>query len=114
MQIHNLLKIEETNILGHNLYTCSFSTNSALSFYLKSPLKGFKSHISLTCKAQKMLKVLQFVPCDLRKVPVTLDHHLSSLCGDRNSKSNGVTLQAQRQLRVKFYLGDKLAEGIVH
>ena len=39
-------------------------------------------------------------------------HHQHSICGVRNTNTNGVTPEAQRQLRVKFYLGEKLIEGI--
>ena len=60
-----------------------------------------------------MFKVSQYVPQDLRKVHITLDHHQPSLCGKRNTKSGGVTLEAQLQLRVKFYLGDELTEVII-
>ena len=37
---------------------------------------------------------------------------MSLLYKDRNTKSDGVTLEAQLQLRVKFYLGDELTEAI--
>ena len=46
-------------------------------------------------------------------MPITLDHHYPSLCEDRNTKSDGVTLESKLQLRVKFYLGDDLTEGII-
>ena len=60
--------------------------------------------------------MLQFSPHvseDVRKVSRKLDHLWPSLCGVRNNKCNGVTLEAQLQLRVKLCLGDKLNEGII-
>ena len=35
------------------------------------------------------------------------------MCVGRNTKSNGVTPEAQLQLRVKVCLGDELKEGII-
>ena len=60
-----------------------------------------------------MLKVLQSVHKDLRKVPVTLNNQKPSLCENRNTMSDGITLEAQLQLRVKFYLGDEMTGGII-
>ena len=60
-----------------------------------------------------MLQAFKYVPKDLRNVPITMDHHYPQLCGDRNTKSNGVTLEAPLHLRVKFQLGDKIAEKII-
>ena len=51
-------------------------------------------------------------PRDVRKVSSTLDHHKPSLCGGRNTKSNGVTPEPQQQLKVQLCLGDELNEGI--
>ena len=47
----------------------------------------------------------------LQSLSSTLDHHWPSLCGGRNPKSNGVTPEAQLQLRVKLCLEDKLNEN---
>ena len=69
---------------------------------------SFKCHISLDSRVQKMLKVSSQFPEDITKESSTLDHHLPSLCGGRNTKSNWVTLEAQLQRRVKFSLGDNL------
>ena len=41
-----------------------------------------------------------------------MDHHKHSICQVRNTKKDGVTLEAQLQLKVKFHLEDKLNEGI--
>ena len=41
---------------------------------------------------------------------ITIPHYLKMW---RNTKSDGVTLEAQLQLRVKFQLGDELTDGII-
>ena len=60
-----------------------------------------------------MLKVSSHGPQDFRKVSSTLDPHWPSLCGDSNTKSNGVTAEAQLQLIIKLCLGNKLNEGVL-
>ena len=60
-----------------------------------------------------MLKVSPHVPQDVRKMSGTLNDHYPPLCGVWNTKSNGVTLDAELQLRVKLCLEDKLTEGII-
>ena len=59
-----------------------------------------------------MLKFSPHVPYDAKKVSSTLDHY-PSLCGGRNTKSNGVTMEAQLKLIVNLCLGDKLNDGII-
>ena len=48
-----------------------------------------------------------------QKVSNTLNHHQPLLCGIKNTKSYGVTPEAQLQLRVELCLGDELTEGII-
>ena len=57
-----------------------------------------------------MLNVSPPVPQDIRKVSSTLEYDQPSLCEGRNTKGNGVTPEAQLQLRVRFCQGDKLTE----
>ena len=71
---------------------------------------SFESDISLNSVAQKMLKTSQYVLLDLILNLITLDQHQPSICGDRNTKSNGVHLEAQLQLRVRFQLGDSMSK----
>ena len=80
--------------------------NSAITFHKKITNLGIRCPILRGSRAQKIQKVSPKVPLDVRKVSSTFDHHYPSLCGGRNTKSNGVTPEAQLQLRVKLGLGD--------
>ena len=45
-------------------------------------------------------------------MPITLGHPWPSLCEDKNTKSDVITLEAQLQLRVS-YTGERLNEAVI-
>ena len=59
---------------GNKLSTGSLSVDSAIIFYLKSPLK-FLNLTFLFSRVQNLLKVAKYVHLDLKKFPITLDYH---------------------------------------
>ena len=77
---------------------------SKMTFY------SFKCNFSLVYRTQKFQKLSSLVQKIFRKVSSTLDYHYHSPYWVRNTKSNGVTLEAQLQLRVNFYLWNTFNE----
>ena len=59
-----------------------------------------------------MVNISILVHSRLIKVSSHFDNHYHSLYEVRNAKSNGFAPEAHLQLRVKFYLGDKLNKWI--
>ena len=88
-----------------------FPSNQKLSYVWNHNSKFKMSHFTWFGKSEN---TQSFPTFSCQEGVSSLNHHYSSLCRMRNTESNEVTLEAELQLEVKLFQGDKLNERIIN
>ena len=92
-KITKALEIENSSFVAMSLHR--FISHQFRHYLLPEiTTSSFKSSISISSRARKIIKIVPHFSYDVRKVFCMLDHHWPSLCGDKNTKINGIPLEA--------------------